>query len=195
MVFLRSIGQPDIPATLAGAGVVLRPPRLADYEAWARVRGDSRAFLKPWEPTWPADDLGKPAYRRRLRRYAEERRTDQGYAFFLFRTPDEALLGGLTLSNLRRGVAQCCTLGYWMGEAYAGKGLMTAGVRAVLPFVFDHLRLQRIEAACLPHNAASISLLERVGFTREGLARRYLCIDGIWQDHLLFGLVRGDPTG
>jgi ribosomal-protein-alanine N-acetyltransferase len=70
---------------------------------------------------------------------------------------------------------------------------MTAAVKAVAGFAFDTLQLNRIEAACLPGNAASVRLLEKVGFTREGYARRYLCIDGRWQDHILYGLVRDDP--
>jgi ribosomal-protein-alanine N-acetyltransferase len=141
------------------------------------------------------DDLTRPAFRRRIRRYMEERRTEQAFAFFLFRQSDDVLLGGLTLSNIRRGVAQTCTLGYWMGEPHAGQGHMAGGVRTVIPFVFDVLRLRRIEAACLPGNQASIRLLERVGFIREGLARQYLCIDGRWQDHLLFAFLKGDRRG
>jgi ribosomal-protein-alanine N-acetyltransferase len=90
-------------------------------------------------------------------------------------------------------VTQSGVIGYWMGARYAGKGYMTAAVRAVIEYGFDTLQLNRIEAACLPHNAASVRLLEKVGFTREGYARKYLCIDGRWQDHILFGLVRDDP--
>ena len=80
-----------------------------------------------------------------------------------------------------------------MGAHYAGKGLMTAAVRAVVAYAFDTLHLNRIEAACLPHNVASTRLLEKVGFQREGYARKYLCIDGRWQDHVLYGLIRDDP--
>jgi ribosomal-protein-alanine N-acetyltransferase len=195
MTFLRTIGNGDAPPVIAGQRVYLRAPRFGDYEEWARLRGQSRGFLQPWEPVWPVDDLTRPAFRRRIRRYMEERRTEQAFAFFLFRQSDDVLLGGLTLSNIRRGVAQTCTLGYWMGEPHAGQGHMAGGVRTVIPFVFDVLRLRRIEAACLPGNQASIRLLERVGFIREGLARQYLCIDGRWQDHLLFAFLKGDRRG
>ena len=75
---------------------------------------------------------------------------------------------------------------------HAQKGYMTAAVRAVIPFVFDSLELHRLEAACLPANVASIKLLERTGFTREGIARRYLKINGVWQDHLLYALLESD---
>ena len=192
MAFLRSVGGFDVSLQVPGQGVRLRTPQMSDYAEWAELRERSRAFLTPWEPTWPKDDLTRTAFRRRLRRYAQDIRDDQAYPFFVFRAGDDALLGGLTLSNIRRGVAQSCALGYWMGAPYAGRGHMTAAVRAVLPFVFDTLCLHRLEAACLPHNLPSIRLLERVGFQREGLARRYLCINGVWQDHLLFALLRDD---
>ena len=192
MVFLRSLAAADGAPYIQGHGVLLRAPRVSDFEEWAELRRASRGFLQPWEPIWPVDDLTRTAFRRRLRRYAEERRTEQAYAFFVFRASDEALLGGLTLSNIRHGVAQCCTLGYWMGECFAGQSYMSSSVRTVLPFVFDELRLRRVEAACLPHNRSSIALLERVGFAREGYARQYLCINGAWQDHLLFAFLHGD---
>ncbi len=192
MAFLRSVSGFDVSLSIAGQGVRLRTPQMSDYAEWADLRERSRAFLTPWEPVWPRDDLTRTAFRRRLRRYAQDIRDDQAYPFFVFRVPDGMLLGGMTLSNVRRGVAQTCSLGYWMGAAHAGKGHMTAAVQAVIPFVFETLCLHRLEAACLPHNVPSIRLLERIGFQREGLARRYLCINGLWQDHLLYALLRDD---
>jgi ribosomal-protein-alanine N-acetyltransferase len=115
-----------------------------------------------------------------------------GYALFIYAATG-TMVGGLTLCNVRRGVTQSCTLGYWIGAKFANKGYMTAAVRAVIPFVFDSLELHRLEAACLPSNTASIKLLEKTGFRREGLARRYLRINGIWQDHLLYALLDTDP--
>lgn len=193
MEFLRSV-VPFQPAPMIATDlVILRAPAMADYFAWSELRGASRDFLKPWEPIWPADDLSRPAFRRRLRRYQREINEATGYPFLVFRAEDLSLVGGLTLSHVVRGVTQSCSLGYWMGKPFAGRGLMTAAVRAVIPFVFDTLKLHRLEAACLPHNAASIRLLEKAGFTREGYARRYLNIDGRWQDHLLFAIVSDDP--
>ncbi len=171
---------------------MLRAPVMADFMEWATLRNLSRGFLTPWEPTWPADDLTRSAYRRRVRRYAEDIRMDQAYAFFLFRKSDDLLIGGLTIANVRRGVAQAGSLGYWMGAPYAGQGYMTAAVRAITRFSFSSLRLHRLEAACIPTNTPSVRLLEKVGFKREGLARQYLCIDGIWQDHLLFARLDTD---
>jgi ribosomal-protein-alanine N-acetyltransferase len=156
------------------------------------LREKSRAFLVPWEPTWPADDLTRGAFRRRLKRYAEDQRTDQAYAFFIFRQEDNSLVGGLTLANVRRGVAQAGSLGYWLGEPFVRRGYMSAAVKALLPFAFGTLKLHRVEAACIPTNAASIRLLEKCGFVREGYAREYLCINGVWQDHLLYARLARD---
>ena len=180
------------PFRLVGDRVMLRPPDRGDYDEWATLRARSRAFLTPWEPTWPPDALSRAAYRARLSRYAEDWRTDQGYNFFIFANDSDVLTGGVGLSNLRRGVAETGSLGYWIGEAYARNGLMTAGVTALIPFAFGALRLHRLEAACIPTNAASVRLLEKTGFLREGFAREYLCINGIWQDHLLYALLKAD---
>jgi ribosomal-protein-alanine N-acetyltransferase len=166
---------------------------MPDFGQWAALRSESRMFLAPWEPVWPADDLTRVAFRRRIRRYQRDMRNGTGYPFFVFTPDGDTLLGGLTLTHVQRGVTQSCSLGYWMGAAHAGKGFMTAAVKAAVTFAFDTLHLNRVEAACLPNNAASIRLLEKVGFTREGYARRFLCIDGKWQDHLLYGMVRDDP--
>ena len=102
-------------------------------------------------------------------------------------------VGGLTLANIRRGVAQAGAIGYWVGAPFARQGYMTAAMRALIPFCFGTLRLHRLEAACIPSNAASIALLEKTGFRREGYARSYLCINGIWQDHLLYARLQSDP--
>ncbi|MDR3421621.1 MAG: GNAT family protein [Xanthobacteraceae bacterium] len=190
MAFFRTINFSDPLPSIAGEGVVLRTPQVTDYSEWVALREASREFLTPWEPTWPADDLSRSAFRRRIRRYAEDLRTDQGYAFLIIRSSDDALVGGLTLANIRRGVAQAGSLGYWMGQPYARHGYMTAAVRAVIPFAFATLRLHRLEAACIPTNTGSIRLLENTGFVREGYARDYLCINGIWQDHLLYGRLK-----
>jgi [ribosomal protein S5]-alanine N-acetyltransferase len=195
MAFFRTINFSEPAPNVVGDGVILRAPQASDYSEWAELRERSRDFLTPWEPTWPPDDLSRSAFRRRLRRYAEDLRTDQSYAFLVFRSIDNTLVGGLTLANIRRGVAQATSLGYWMGQPYIRQGFMTAAVRAVLPFAFTTLRLHRVEAACIPTNAASIRLLENTGFVREGYARDYLCINGIWQDHLLYGRLKEVKPG
>jgi [ribosomal protein S5]-alanine N-acetyltransferase len=105
------------------------------------------------------------------------------------------LTGGIGLSNVRRGVAETASLGYWIGEPYARQRYMSAALPLVLDFAFDRLRLHRVEAACLPTNVPSRALLLRTGFQQEGYARNYLLIDGKWQDHLLFAILREDWRG
>jgi len=190
MAFFRTINFSEPLPTIAGDGVTLRTPQMTDYADWAALREQSRDFLVPWEPTWPGDDLTRSAFRRRIRRYAEDLRSDQGYAFLITRNSDDAVVGGLTLANVRRGVAQAGSLGYWMGVPFVRHGYMTAAVRTVIPFAFKTLRLHRLEAACIPTNVGSIRLLEKTGFVREGYAREYLCINGTWQDHLLYARMR-----
>ncbi|MDQ7814155.1 GNAT family protein [Brevundimonas sp.] len=172
-----------------GEGVTLRPPRASDHEAWAALRQRSHAYLQPWEPTWPEDDLTRPAFRRRLSIYAREMEAGNAWPFFIFADVDQALVGAITLSNVRRGVAESGTLGYWIGQPHAGRGHATAAVRAMVAHAFDELNLHRVEAACVPTNRASRRVLEKVGFALEGQARAYLKINGAWADHLLFGIV------
>jgi ribosomal-protein-alanine N-acetyltransferase len=192
MAFFRLSAAHEIGPVVRGDGVVLRVPEMRDFEAWARLREKSRAFLTPWEPTWPADDLRRYAFRARIRRYGDEIARDEAYPFLIFRQDDDVLLGGLTLGHIRRGVAQSATLGYWIGASFAGQGYMTRAARAVTAFAFSQLRLHRIEAACLSQNIASARLLGRCGFQREGYARSYLRINGTWQDHMLFALLESD---
>src|SRR5262245_14524074 len=190
MAFFRTVSLTEPLPAIAGGDVMLRAPQMADYAEWAALREASRDFLTPWEPTWPADDLTRSSFRRGIRRCSEDQGGDLAYPFFIFRKSDGALVGGLTFSNIRRGCAQAASLGYWMGAAFARQGYMTMAVAAVLPFAFGTLRLHRVEAACIPANLASIRLLEKSGFQREGFARQYLCIDGVWQDHFLYARLR-----
>lgn len=194
MALFRSVNVNDLFPAIHGDGVLLRAPQMSDFAEWCALREQSQNFLTPWEPTWPADDLTRGAYKRRLKRYAEDMRADQAYPFFLFERPGNRLVGGLTMTNVRRGVAQSGSVGYWIGQPFARQGYMTAAVRAFIPFAFDALRLHRLEAACIPTNDASVRLLEKTGFRREGYAREYLCINGIWQDHLLYARIR-DESG
>jgi len=192
---LRSLVTPIAERVIHGSRVCLRAPHLRDWPAWAKVRGESRDFLVPWEPTWPHDALTRAAFRRRLRRYEQDARDDTGYAFYVFDKQADIVLGGVTLSQVKRGVTQSCSLGYWIGQSYARQGYMTDALAALISFVFDEIGLHRIEAACVPTNEASKSLLKKIGFTQEGYARQYLCINGAWQDHLLFAKLASDPRG
>jgi ribosomal-protein-alanine N-acetyltransferase len=194
MRLFRPFGTSGANVRLQDELVLLRAPVDRDWRAYAELRAESRQFLEPWEPTWPADALTRESFQRRLSRYASDWRADAGYTFLIFTRADEALLGGVSLSNVRRGVAQTGTLGYWMGKPHAGKGYMTHALRLVLDFCFDELGLHRVEAACLPTNEPSQRLLRRSGFNEDGYARKYLKICGEWHDHLLFSLLAEDHT-
>ena len=159
-LFGVSLAPRDYP--IRGDGVYLRPAEMRDFPQWSELREKSRAFLTPWEPLWPHDDLTRMSFRYRVRRHAQEMARDESYSFLLFRESDDILLGGLSLGHIRRGVSQAGTLGYWMGEPYAGKGFMSRAVRAAVAYGFQTQGLHRIEAACLPNNQASKNLLEKV---------------------------------
>jgi ribosomal-protein-alanine N-acetyltransferase len=180
------------PLHLEGDGVRLRPFRAADYREWAELRLRSRDFLQPWEPLWPADDLTYGGFKRRMAAYQREVDLSVGYPFLIFRESDGAMVGGVSLSNVRRGVAMMGTVGYWCGADFARSGYTLSGVRAVADFAFRRLDLHRIEAACVPENEPSRRLLLKAGFKQEGLASAYLKINGVWRDHLTFGLLAND---
>ncbi|MEO5804925.1 GNAT family protein [Devosia sp.] len=183
---------PDKTPFLRGRRVLLRAPAMNDYDAWYALRKSSRDFLKPFEPRWTEADLAHKVYAARVRRARQEADEGTDYSFFIFMpdAPREKLVGGITLSNVRRRAAQFVNLGYWMGQDYAGKGLMSEAVGATLPFIFNTLDLHRVHAAFLPGNMASRRVLEKNGFVEEGFAESYLQIDGRWEDHVLFGLTR-----
>ena len=183
------------PARLITPRTLLRRPHSNDYHAWARLRRDSADFLRPFEPAWTPDELSKSAFRARLRRQEADIASGRGLPWFLFLREDEdTLIGGLTISNIRRGVAETGTLGYWMGRAYAHKGYMKEALLAVCEDVFSVHRLHRIEAATVPENTQSQGLLKKCGFQEEGRARNYLRINGVWRDHILYARLADDTV-
>jgi [ribosomal protein S5]-alanine N-acetyltransferase len=170
--------------SLMGSKVTIRLPTADDYEQWSQLRLESRSFLEPWEPSWDHQELSKEAFRSRVKRYQQLRKDDLAYAYFIFK--DQRLAGAITLSNVRRGISQMGTLGYWIGANFARQGLMSDALDIMCKHAFRELQLHRLEAACLPRNTASIRLLEKTSFEREGYAKSYLKIAGRWEDHLLF---------
>lgn len=188
----RFRSRPHDDLQIDGDKVYMRLPRLTDHGEWSTLRTRSRGFLEPWEPRWPDDDLTRSAFQYRIRRYEADHGSGLATPLFIFLKGSNRLVGGLTIGNIRRGAAETCTLGYWMGEAFAGKGLMHDALCAILPHVFGPMRLHRIEAACIPDNERSMHLLEKVGFRREGYLNGYLKINGTWRDHLLYALIAED---
>ena len=175
--------------------MTLRLPQHNDWRAWAHLRESSASHLTPWEPVWAHDHLSRRAFTNRV--YWAQRAETQGTAlpFLLFRRADQTLLGAITLDNIRRGPVQAGTLGYWIGEPFARKGFMREAILAVVHHAFTQLDLSRIEAACLPENAASRGVLEKCGFKYEGVAQSYLQINGRWRNHVLYANLRSDRRG
>ncbi len=170
--------------------ILLRPPTMDDFKAWVDARKSSRAFLQAWEPEWQDDEFTRTSFRYRLHVYNKLALEERSHALFIFDAKGQNLLGAINLNNIRRGVAQTATLGYWIGEPHARHGYMTEATRLLLDHAFHDMGLHRIEAACLPSNAASIALLKKTGFEQEGFAKSYLKIAGIWQDHFLFARLK-----
>lgn len=175
--------------------MALRPPQHSDYRAWCALRRESEAFLTPWEPTWAPDHLSRKGFTNRV--YWAQRSISNGTAvpLFLIRRSDDVLLGAITLDNIRRGPAQAGTTGYWIGEPHARQGYMREAIKAVVHYAFNVLDLSRIEAGCLPENAASRRLLEQTGYKYEGVAQSYLQIGGRWRNHVLYANLRHDRRG
>ena len=175
--------------------LTLRAPQHGDFRDWATLRRESADFLTPWEPTWADDHLTRKGFTNRV--YWAQRSIANGSAvpLFLIRREDQALLGAITLDNIRRGPAQAGTLGYWVGQPYARVGYMRETLAAMAHYAFQQLGLSRLEAACLPENAASRGVLEKCGFKYEGVAQSYLQINGRWRTHVLYAMLRADRRG
>lgn len=175
--------------------MTLRIPEHTDWRQWSELRAASVAFLAKWEPVWANDHLSRRAFTNRV--YWAQRAEAQGTALpmLLVRREDARLLGALTLDNIRRGPAQAGTYGYWVGESFVRQGYMREAIEALTHHAFTRMDLSRMEAACLPENAASRGVLEKCGFKYEGVAQSYLQINGRWRNHVLYANLRGDRRG
>ena len=177
---------PDI--RLTGTRITLRPPRISDWHEWAMLRNRNAGFLKPWEPTWDAESLTEEYYERRLRRQIREWNGDQCYPFLITLNDSHRMIGAMNINNVVRGAAQFASLGYWLDEHCQRQGYMTEAGRLIMAHAFTALKLHRLCAAALPENTRSRSMLTKLGFKEEGFAARYIQIDGLWRDHVLYGL-------
>jgi ribosomal-protein-alanine N-acetyltransferase len=175
--------------------LTLRLPQHGDFRAWVALREVSAAFLTPWEPTWAPDHLSRRAFTARVSWSARAEQQGAAVPLFLIRRADQALVGAITLDNIRRGPAQAGTLGYWVGQPFARQGYMREAIEALTRHAFTTMDLSRLEAACLPENAASRGVLEKSGFKYEGVAQSYLQIAGRWRNHVLYANLRHDRRG
>lgn len=178
--------------TLPGFRVLLRAPVMSDYPQWLVVRSANRKHLEPFEPTWDEHCLTEDFFERRLRRVYRNWREDTGRSFLILSKADNRLIGGVNINNICRGAAQFASLGYWLDKDHEAQGYMAESLRLVIAHSFEALKLQRLNASCLPENERSKKLILRCGFTEEGFAKKYLQINGRWQDHVLYGLPRDD---
>jgi [ribosomal protein S5]-alanine N-acetyltransferase len=174
---------------LTGSRVTLRGPRVEDWQDWVRLRGLSASFLQPWEPEWPKNSTSRDYYMSYWRRLVRRWMQDREYAFLIC-GKEGALLGGITITDIKREATQTGTLGYWIGSPYAGRGYMKEAAKLAMDFAFRDLQLHRLEATCMPENEPSLRLLHGLGLQQVGLVKRYMKINGEWRDHVLFEKVK-----
>lgn len=183
------------PVTLRWDDLVLRPLRRSDSRRWSQVRRDNAAWLRPWEATLPAADPGVPAtFGAMVRANAREARAGRAEAFAL--DVDGVLMGQVTLGGISWGSLRSAYIGYWISQEVAGRGLMPRAVALVTDHAFADLGLHRVEINVRPENAASLRVVAKVGYRREGYRPRYLHIDGAWRDHVSFVMLADEwPAG
>jgi ribosomal-protein-alanine N-acetyltransferase len=175
-----------------GNRVALRSLHPADAATMLALYRRNAAFLQPWDPPRPAGFYTLAHQHEVVRSALADEENDRGYTYGLVIQETGELVGRLRLSNIVRGAFQNAYLGYWLDEEHNGRGLMTEAVGLAMADAFGGLKLHRVQAATLPHNQGSIRVLLKNGFRREGLAERYLLIDGRWQDHVIFALTSED---
>jgi len=192
MFLTKSPSLPAFDPVLVHDPIMLRSATLDDFEAWRNLREDSREHLTRWEENWVPHQISQASFKRRLKNYDRDRRRGGGLFLLAFRRSDKTLVGGVTLTNIRYGASRSGLLGYWIGAEFTGCGYATAAVTAMLDHAFDNIDLNRIVAACQPENVASQKLLNKCGFSHEGIARSYLKINGLWRDHYMFSKLSSD---
>ncbi|HEV2782166.1 MAG TPA: GNAT family protein [Actinophytocola sp.] len=185
------------PLRVAAGMVELRKPKLTDATSWSRIRLSDRRHLEAWEPTVPGSweerngTLSWPAQWSALRALAR-----RGLSLPFVITVDGRFAGQITVGNVVRGSLCSAWIGYWVGSWATSGGVATASVALVVDHCFTVAGLHRLEATVRPENAASLRVLEKLGFRQEGVFRRYLDVAGAWRDHLCFALTTEDiPNG
>jgi ribosomal-protein-alanine N-acetyltransferase len=182
--------------SLLGAPVVLRPIRVRDARDWRDARVRNAAWLRPWEPTNPET----PLYRSSVGPYVSMARTmrreaRQGLALPWVIEYGGRFAGQMTVGSMIWGSARSGSVGYWVDEALAGRGITPTALAMAVDHCFFRVGLHRVEASIRPENHASRRVVEKLGFREEGLRRHYLHIDGAWRDHLCYALAVEDVPG
>ena len=173
---------------LHGQRVMLRAFQMSDFEEWNKVRLDNAEWLTKWEPTRPA---GMPdvindrnAFAARCNARDRERHLGSGYGFGIF--VEEKFCGEINISSVQRGPFQSCYVGYWIDEGHAGNSYTPEALAVVLKYAFEELSLHRVQVAIIPRNTSSRRVVEKLSLRDEGIAERYLEINGEWEDHIRF---------
>ena len=192
MSFLNAYSLKKNLFEITGQKVILRPPQYSDWKAWADERKKNKLYLQPWEPLWSINELERSSFVKRVRMFERLSHNDQAYSFLIFTSDNEDFIGEVNISNVQRGIIQSCTIGYWIAKDCEGKGMMSESLGLVKEFIFNELKLHRIEAACLPHNMPSLKVLLKNGFIKEGTARKLLKINDKWQDHTVLSFILDD---
>ena len=192
MTILRSYNFKKNSLELNGDNVLLRPPQYSDWTNWSKVRKKNKLYLQPWEPLWSPGELERSSFVKRVRMFEKFSTNDEAYSFLIFKNENTEFIGELNISNIQRGIIQSCSIGYWIAKKYEGLGMMSESLELVKSFIFNQLKLHRIEAACLPHNSPSLKVLLKNGFKIEGTARKLLKINNKWQDHTVFSYLYED---
>lgn len=175
---------------LLGRRIVLRPLDSRDFDQWRTVRRDNVEWLTRWEPKrvpGQADVVeSRDAFTARCSARAREWQLGTGYGFGIF-TTDGDLAGEINLSSVQRGPFQNAYVGYWVDQEYAGQGFTPEAFVVAAKFSFEDIGLHRLQVAIIPHNGASRRVVEKLNLREEGIALRYLEINGVWEDHVRYG--------
>lgn len=182
--------QPSSPVKLYGRRVTLRPLVPGDFAEWSEVRRRNEAWLTPWEPRRPPSSLdpssNREAFQSRCAARERDSSSGQAYGFGVF--VDHRLSGEVNLNHVVRGAMQSGVIGYWIDRARAGRGLMPESVVVLCAFAFEQLDLHRIEICIVPRNLNSRRVMEKLAIREEGVAQRFLEINGVWEDHVRYGI-------
>jgi ribosomal-protein-alanine N-acetyltransferase len=185
----------DWPVRLVDREVVLRPLATSDQAAWRRARQRNAAWLVPWDATVPPGGEARPtSFRQLVRRLAKQAREGTTFPFAL--DVDGRFAGQVTVNNIVRGSAQYASIGYWLDQDFAGRGIMPRAVALAIDHCFFTAGLHRIEIAIRPENSNSLRVVEKLGIREIGYAPKYLHIDGDWRDHRIYAVTKEEvPDG
>ncbi|MCZ8511344.1 GNAT family protein [Paenibacillus filicis] len=173
---------------LEGKLVYIRPLNVSDARALHQLRNDNRTFFMPYEPVQPEEAFTLESIRASIEQGHRDEAEGKGYAFGIFENGTHQIVGRVRLSNIVRGAWHNATVGYFTAGPVNGRGYMTEALRLTLQFAFEQALLHRVQAAVMPRNTGSIRVVEKNGMRFEGLAERYLKINGVWEDHRIYAL-------